>query len=120
MPGGGEMERRLFALQRLTAVILAPLTLAHLATMFYAARGGLTAGEILSRTAGHWGWGAFYGVFVLCAATHAPIGLRNVLREWTPLGRRAADWAAAAFFVLLLVLGLRAVAAVFAGGGAGS
>ena len=106
------MERGLFALQRLTALILAPLTLAHLATMFYAARGGLTAGEILARTTDHWGWGIFYGVFVLCAAAHAPVGLRNVLREWTPLRRRTADWTALAFFVLLLVLGLRAVAAV--------
>lgn len=110
------MERGLFALQRLTALILAPLTLAHLATMLYAARGGLTAGEILARTAGHWGWALFYGLFVLCAAAHAPIGVRNVLREWTSLSRRKTDCVALLFFVLLLALGLRAVAAVFGGG----
>ena len=114
------MGRRLFVLQRLTALILAPLTLAHMATMFYAARGGLTAGEILARTGGHWGWGFFYGFFVLCAAAHAPIGVRNILREWTRLGERAANWTALFFFLLLLALGLRAVAALFAGGGGGA
>lgn len=112
------MERGLFALQRVTALLLAPLTLAHLATMFYAARGGLTAGEILARTSGHWGWGLFYGIFVLCAAAHAPIGVRNVLREWTPMGERTANRLALLFFAVLLILGLRAVVAVVAGGAA--
>ena len=115
------MERALFAAQRLTAALMAPMTVAHLATMFLASRGGLTAGEILERTTGSWGWGIFYGAFVLCAAVHAPIGVRNALREWTPLGRRAADRLALAFFAALLLLGLRAVAAVtgLAGPGAG-
>ncbi len=43
---------------------------------------------------------------------HAPIGLRTVLAEWTPLGARARDLVAIAFGILLLALGLRAVAAV--------
>ena len=113
------MERALFRLQRFTALILVPLVLVHLATMFYAARGGLTAGEIMARTAGNWGWGVFYGLFVLCAAVHAPIGLRNVLREWTPLGRRTIDGLMGLFFLLLTIVGLRAVAAVL-GLGAGA
>ena len=46
------MERRLFLLQRLTAMALAPLVLVHLGLVLVAIRGGLTAGEILARTQG--------------------------------------------------------------------
>lgn len=106
------MERRLFLLQRLTAMLLAPLVLVHLGVVLWAIRGGLTAAEILGRTQGSVGWALFYGLFVLAAAVHAPIGLRNVLIEWIRLSRRAADVLSVAFGVLLLVLGLRAVWAV--------
>ena len=106
------MERRLFILQRLSAMVLAPLVLIHLGLILYAVRGGLTAGEILGRTQGSLGWALFYGVFVLAAAIHAPLGLRNILREWTGANARAAGWVAAGFGALLLILGLRAVAAV--------
>lgn len=109
-------EARLFALQRLTAMVMAPLVLVHLALIVYAVEGGLTAGEILGRTRGSVFWGLFYGTFVLMAAIHAPIGLRNVLREWTGLGRRPIDWLMVAFGVVLLALGLRAVVAVVGGG----
>ncbi len=108
------MERRLFVLQRLTAVLLAPLVLVHLGLVLVAIRGGLTADEILGRTQGSLGWGLFYGLFVVAAAVHAPIGLRNVLREWTPLPRPAVEALSAGFAALLLVLGLRAVWAVVA------
>ena len=108
------MERRLFLLQRLTAMLLAPLVLVHVGLILVAIRGGLTAAEILGRTQGSVGWGLFYGVFVLAAAVHAPIGLRNILVEWTPLGRRPAGWLAIAFGLLVLVLGLCAVLAVVA------
>jgi fumarate reductase subunit C len=43
---------------------------------------------------------------------HAPIGLRNVLREWTPWHGQSLDWAMLGFAGLLAVLGLRALAAV--------
>lgn len=108
------MERRLFVLQRLTAVLLAPLVLVHLGLVLVAIRGGLTAAEILGRTQGSVGWALFYGLFVVAAAVHAPIGLRNILREWTPLPRRAVEALSAVFAALLLVLGLRAVWAVVA------
>ena len=108
------MERRLFVLQRLTALVLAPLVLVHLGLVVVAIRGGLSAAEILGRTQGSVGWALFYGAFVLAAAVHAPIGVRAVLIEWTPLGDRASGWLALAFGVLLLVLGLRAVWAVVA------
>lgn len=107
-------ELRLYALQRLTALVMAPLVLAHLVLILYATQGGLTAGEILGRTQGSLGWALFYGLFVLAAAIHAPIGLRSVLREWTGLARRTIDLAMLAFGALLLVLGLRAVLAVVA------
>jgi fumarate reductase subunit C len=103
---------RLYLWQRLTAAVMVPLVLVHLALIFYAMRKGLSAADILSRTRGSVAWAAFYGVFVVAAAVHAPIGLRTVLAEWTPLGDRTRDLAAIAFGLLLLMLGLRAVAAV--------
>ena len=106
------MEQRLFALQRLTAMIMAPFVLVHLGVILYAVRGGLTAAEILSRTQGNWGWIAFYGLFVVSVAVHVPIGVRNILIEWTKLGRGAAGIIAALFGAVLLVIGLRAVIAV--------
>ncbi len=106
------MERRLFVLQRLTAMVLAPLVLVHLGLVLVAIRGGLSAAEILARTQGSVGWALFYGLFVVTVAVHAPIGLRNVLREWTGLPRRAVDLLALGFGALLLGVGLRAVWAV--------
>lgn len=106
------MEARLFVLQRLTALILAPLVLIHLAVILYAIGEGLTAEAILGRTRGSVGWALFYGLFVLAAAVHAPIGLRNVLAEWTALRGRLLDGLMLALGVLLLILGWRAVVAV--------
>jgi fumarate reductase subunit C len=106
------MEQRLFALQRLSAMLLAPFVLVHLGLIVYAVRGGLTAAEILSRTQGSWGWIAFYGLFVVSVSVHVPIGLRNILIEWARLGRPAATWVALLFGLVLLAMGLRAVVAV--------
>jgi fumarate reductase subunit C len=102
----------LYVAQRATAAIMAPLVLVHLATMIYAVDGGLSAGEILARTQGSVAWGLFYGLFVVAAAVHAAIGVHTVLVEWTPLGGRGANVAAALLGLVLLSLGLRAVAAV--------
>ena len=106
------MEARLFLLQRLSAAVLAPLVLAHLVLILLATRQGLTAEAILARTEGNLAWALFYGLFVLAAALHAPIGLRTVLREWSPWRGRSLDLAALAFGLALLALGLRAVIAV--------
>ncbi len=103
------MERRLFLLQRLSALVLAPLVLVHLGIVIYAIRGGLSAQEILGRTQGASGWAAFYAIFVVAASIHAPIGLRNVLLEWTPLPRGAVGVACSLAGLALLALGLRAV-----------
>jgi fumarate reductase subunit C len=103
---------RLYLWQRLTAALMLPLLLVHLAVIFYAMRKGFSAADILARTRGSIAWAVFYGVFVVAAAVHAPIGLRTVLSEWTPLGARIRDVIAIVFGLLLAVLGLRAVAAV--------
>jgi fumarate reductase subunit C len=51
-------------------------------------------------------------VFVLAVATHASIGVRTILGEWFGLRGHLRNVAAVAFGILLLALGLRAVAAV--------
>jgi fumarate reductase subunit C len=106
------VEVRLFALQRLSAMVLAPLVMVHLGMILYAVGGGLTADEILARTQGNVGWALFYGVFVLAASVHAPIGVRNVLKELTPWRNRGLDVAMLILAAALLAMGLRAVWAV--------
>lgn len=106
------MEARLFAFQRLSAMLMAPFVLVHIALIVYAVRDGLTAGEILSRTQGNWIWILFYGLFVCSVAVHVPLGIRNILIEWLRLSRPVATVCSLLLGVLLLLLGLRAVAAV--------
>ena len=107
-------EMTLFMLQRLSAKLLAPLVLIHLGLILYATHGGLTAGEILERTQGSVLWGALYGLFVVAAAVHAPIGVRNIVREWTGWRGPGLNLAALLLGLALLSLGLRAVWAVVA------
>jgi fumarate reductase subunit C len=106
------MNIRLYILQRATAAIMAPLVLAHLAVIFYATSRGLSAADILGRTRGSIGWGAFYALFVLAAAMHGAIGARVVVAEWAGLRGRRLDFLMWGFGALLAVLGLRAVAVV--------
>jgi fumarate reductase subunit C len=106
------MNVRLYVWQRLTAALMLPLVLLHIAVIFYASRKGMTAADILARTRGSIVWASFYGVFVVAVAIHAAIGVRNVLAEWSPLEDRGAGIFAIAFGIALLILGLRAVAAV--------
>lgn len=105
-------EAALFALQRLSAKVLAPLVIVHLVLILYVMHGGLTAAEILGRTQGSVAWGVFYALFVIAAAIHAPIGVRNIVREWTRWQGRSLDFASVVLALALLALGLRAVAAV--------
>ncbi len=108
------MEARLFLAQRLSAALLAPMVLVHLGTILYAVRAGLSAEAILARTQGSLLWALFYGLFVLAAAVHAPIGLRAVLREWLGWRGRSLELAMIVFGLALAILGLRAVYAVVA------
>jgi len=105
-------EARLWVAQRATAAVLALCVVVHLVTIIYAVRGGLTAGEILGRTQGSLAWGAFYGVFVIAAAVHGAIGLRNVAAEWLGLRGVASNIFMASAAFALAALGLRAVVAV--------
>jgi fumarate reductase subunit C len=106
------MNVRLYVLQRATAAIMAPLVLAHLVVIFYATSRGLSAADILGRTRGSIGWGLFYALFVLAAATHGAIGVRVVAAELGRLRGAALDVLMWAFGLALAALGLRAVAAV--------
>jgi succinate dehydrogenase subunit C len=107
------MSAILFAAQRGTAFILMFAVSVHLATILYAVRGGLTAGEVLSRTRENGWFLAFYLLFVLALSVHAPIGLRNVLREWTAWRGRSLDLCLGLFALALLALGWRAAIAVY-------
>jgi fumarate reductase subunit C len=105
---------RLLLAQRATAAVLAFAVTIHLATIIYAVRAGLNAGEILGRTRGNALFLVFYSVFVIAASIHAPIGLRNIFREWANWRGRSLDVAMVAVSLILLALGLRAAFAVYA------
>ena len=106
------LNLRLYMLQRITALLMAPFVLIHLGVMIYAIQGGLSAGEILSRTQGSVAWFLFYGLFVVAVSIHSAIGLRVIAFEWGRLKGHALD----AFMWLvglgLFALGARAVWAV--------
>ena len=106
------MARRLFVAQRYSAMLLAPFVLIHLVLIIVAVRNGLTAEEILSRTSGSALWFVFYLTFVLAVSVHAPIGVRNVLNEWTSLSVSAVNIICLLLALLMLLTGLRAVLAV--------
>ncbi len=65
------LDMRLYMAQRITALLMAPLVLGHLAVMIYAVQGGLSAAEILGSTQGSILWFLFYGTFVVAVAIHA-------------------------------------------------
>jgi fumarate reductase subunit C len=100
--------------QRASAVVLAFCVAVHLATIVYAVQGGLSAAEILGRTRGNAAWLAFYAVFVLALAVHAPIGLRAIFIEWLKWRSRWRDLFVLAVAGLLAWMGMRAAFSVFA------
>ncbi len=106
------LDVRLYLVQRITAAIMAPLVLGHLAVIIYAVQGGLSAAEILGRTQGSLWWGLFYGLFVIAVSLHAAVGLRAVVHEHLKLSGRALTAFTVAAGLLLLGLGGRAVVAV--------
>lgn len=106
-------ETALWIAQRATAAVLGVCVVVHLITIVYAVRGGLTAAEIFARTKGSVGWLAFYSIFVLAVAVHAPIGLRPVLGEWLGWRGRSREAFVLIFGIVLAWMGLRAVLAVF-------
>ncbi|MDJ0630005.1 MAG: succinate dehydrogenase [Rhodobacter sp.] len=105
------INRPLFIIQRLSALVMVPLVFGHLALMIYAVQGGLSVDEILGRTQGSWFWFCYYGVFVLAASVHGAIGLRTICGEWLGL-RRGLDMLTWLVAASLTCLGLWAVVAV--------
>lgn len=113
------LSLRLYMAQRVTALLMAPFVIGHLALMIYAIQGGLSAAEILGRTQGSLLWFLFYGTFVIAVSIHGAIGLRAVAHEWAGLKGVALEAFMWAVGLGLFVLGARAVWAVtYAGGGA--
>ena len=106
------LDVRLYMLQRITALIMAPLTLGHIAVMIYAVQGGISAQEILERTQGSVFWFLFYGIFVLAVSIHGAIGLRVVVYETLGLKGSALSIFTWAVGIILLVMGSYAVVAV--------
>ena len=102
----------MFVAQRASAAVLGPLVIIHLGLILLAVRGGLSADEILARTRGNVWWALFYGTFVIAVAVHAPIGVRNILNEWTGANRIWVNASTMLLGVLFLGLGFRAVLAV--------
>ena len=103
---------RLYMLQRLSALLLAPLVIGRLITMIYAVQNGLSAAEILGRTQGSIFWGLFYGLFVCAVSVHAAIGLRVVAFESGLIGRSQLNGFTWVVGLLLFLLGARAIVAV--------
>ena len=113
------MSRRsevlLWGAQRFSAMVLALCVVVHLLTMIYAVRSGLSAAEILGRTQGSVAWFAFYTLFVIAVAVHAPIGLRTIIGETFNWRGRGLDVLTAVIGLSLAMWGMRAVIAVFGG-----
>ncbi|MCG8623841.1 MAG: succinate dehydrogenase [Proteobacteria bacterium] len=108
-------ETWLYALQRLTAILMLPMVVAHLATILYASSTGLTAEAILARTQSSPWIAVFYASFVVAASIHAPLGIRMILIEWGRASRRLAGGVAVLLCIVFLSLGMRGVFALTGG-----
>jgi fumarate reductase subunit C len=106
------LDIRLYMAQRISALIMAPLVLGHIALMFYAVRGGLSADEILGRTQGSIWWMLFYGTFVAAVSIHAAIGLRVIAFETLKVRGALLSAFTWIVFLVLLYMGANAVYAV--------
>lgn len=98
--------------QRLSAMVMAPLVLGHIAVMIYAIQGGLSTAEVLERTRGSLAWFAFYGSFVIAVSIHAAVGLRVIVSEMLKLRGVLLDLFTWGVMIVLLFMGARAVSAV--------
>jgi fumarate reductase subunit C len=110
------IEFRLYMLQRLSALVMAPFVIVHIGVMIYAIQDGLSAAEILGRTQGSVFWFLFYGMFVVAVSIHAALGLRVILSEWARLRGAALTVTSWAIGLGLFALGWNAVWSVTAGG----
>ncbi len=106
------LDIRLYMAQRVTALLMAPLVLGHIAVMIYAVQGVLSTNEIMGRTQGSVLWFLFYGTFVLAVSIHAAIGVRTVVSEWLGVKGVLLTAITIALGLGLFVLGAQAVWAV--------
>ena len=106
------LDMRLYMAQRITALLMAPLVIGHIALMIYAVQGGLSTEELLNRTQGSMVWFTFYGSFVTAVSIHAAIGVRTVLHEWAGIKGAMLSVVTIAIGFSLFILGARAVWAV--------
>ena len=111
-PVGDRCFGQRFVLQRASAAVLALCVLVHLATIIYAVRHALTAEAIVARMHATAFWPAFYTLFVVAVAIHAPLGLRAIFDEWLGFRGLLADILLAAIAVGLLAGGLYAIASL--------
>ncbi|WP_142848053.1 succinate dehydrogenase [Telmatospirillum sp. J64-1] len=103
---------RIYMAQRISAMIMVPLVFMHLGMIIYAVQGGLSAEEILGRTRGSIFWACFYGLFVTAVSVHGAAGIRVIVTEMVSLRKGTADLLTYGIFLLLFVMGARAVVAV--------
>ena len=108
-------QAKLWYAQRISAMVLALCVVVHIVTILYAVRGGLTGAEILGRTRGNFAFAAFYVLFVLSAAIHAPIGLARIAEEWLQWRGRSLNALLTAFAAVLVFTGLSAVWGLYGG-----
>ena len=108
-------EARLWYLQRSSAMVLALCVVVHIVAIVYAVRGGSTGAEILGRTRGNAMFAAFYVLFVVAAAIHAPIGLARIAEEWLQWRGRWLNGLLLIFAVVLMTVGLSAVWGLYGG-----
>lgn len=106
-------ETLAWLVQRVSAMVLALCVVVHLGVIVFAVRGGVMAAEIVDRVSGSIPWLAFYSVFILAAAAHAPIGLRTILGEATSLGRGATHAVMGIVSLGIILLGFRAVVGLY-------
>jgi fumarate reductase subunit C len=109
------LQAKLWYAQRISAMVLGVCVAIHLAIIFYAIRGGLTAQEILGRTQGNLGFAIFYEIFVLACFVHAPIGVANILQENIPQAGMTKP-ISCLLALLILTLGTTAVIGLYTGG----
>jgi len=103
------LTARAYLIQRLSALLMAPFVLGHLAVMIYAIEGGLSVGEILSRTQDSLIWFLFYGSFVLAVSIHAALGLKVILAEWAGISGQANSVISWVIGLGLLIMGGQAI-----------
>mgnify|MGYP003995831479 CR=1 FL=1 len=101
-----------FVLQRLSALVLAPLVIVHLGVMIYAVQGGLSTSEMLGRTQSSFMWPVMYGLFFVAAGVHGALGFRNILQEMTTLPGRSINTFALGLLALVLIFGLQTIRAI--------